>query len=331
MTHAATLPPMSPAGRMKAALTLKVPDRVPTFELEFQLTDELVGQDYLRQSQLDGVSSRDRERLIRENAELIITIYEKLGHDAICLHHLDEAGLCATAREIRRLVGDKFLLLVHGDGTFAIPDGSHMLDFAYRMADEPEALHAQALAMMTGAIERNKRMLAGGLDGFILCSDYCFNQGPFLSPSQFAEFITPYLARIIENIRAGGGFAIKHTDGNIMPILDQLVACRPHALHSLDPMAGVDIREVKHLAGRQVALAGNVHCAALQTGTDDDVIASARYAMTHGKPGGGYIFCTSNIPFKGMRLERYQLAFDVYLKDRDYTDQERLENGQVNA
>jgi len=28
-----------------------------------------------------------------------------------------------------------------------------------------------------------------------------------------------------------------------------------------------------------------------------------------------------------MRLERYQLAFDVYLQNRDYTDQERLGNG----
>ena len=192
-----------PRRRMKARSTLKVPAG-SDFELEFQLTKSWSGE--ITCARTAGQSLRaERERLIRENAELIVTIYEKLGHDAICLHHLDEAGLCATAREIRRLVGDKYLLLVHGDGTFAIPDGSHMLDFAYRMVDEPEALHDQARAMMTSAIERNKRMLAGGLDGFILCSDYCFNQGPFLSPTQFAAFITPYLARIIASIRAEGG------------------------------------------------------------------------------------------------------------------------------
>ena len=86
-----------------------------------------------------------------------------------------------------------------------------------------------------------------GVDSFILCSDYCFNSGPFLSPAMFREFITPYLAQIIEAIRADGAYAIKHTDGNIMPILDQLIECRPHALHPLDPMAGVDIKEVKAL------------------------------------------------------------------------------------
>ena len=90
-----------------------------------------------------------------------------------------------------------------------------------------------------------------------------------------------------------------------MPIIDQLVAANPHALHSLDPMAGVDIAEVKRLYGGAVALCGNVHCAAMQTGTIEEVTASAEYCLTHAKPGGGYVYCTSNIPFKGLPLERY--------------------------
>ena len=143
-------------------------------------------------------------------------------------------------------------------------------------------------------------------------------EGPFLSPQMFAEFIQPYLARIIAAIREGGGYAIKHTDGNIMPILDQLVAANPHALHSLDPMAGVDIRKVKELVGDKVALCGNVHCAAMQTGTEQDVVDSATYCMTWGKPGGGYVFATSNIPFRGLPLERYELALSVWRRMRDY-------------
>ena len=103
-----------------------------------------------------------------------------------------------------------------------------------------------------------------------------------------------------------------------MPILDQLVECGPHALHSIDPMAGVDIREVKRLVGDKVCLCGNVHCAAMQTGTEEDVIASAEYCLTYGKPHGGYIFCTSNVPFKGMPPERYRLILDVWKRMRDY-------------
>jgi len=53
-----------------------------------------------------------------------------------------------------------------------------------------------------------------------------------------------------------GFYTIKHTDGNIMPILDQLVQANPHALHSLDPQAGIDMAEVKRLCGKQVCLIG---------------------------------------------------------------------------
>ena len=38
---------------------------------------------------------------------------------------------------------------------------------------------------------------------------------------------------------------IKHTDGNIMPIIEQLIDAQPDALHSLDPQGGVDIAAVK--------------------------------------------------------------------------------------
>jgi uroporphyrinogen decarboxylase len=219
---------------------------------------------------------------------------------------------------LRELIGDTMMIGFHGDGTFSIPDGNEMYAFAYQLADDPAGVKAKAEAMCRSAIERNKALQASGVDCLLLCSDYCYNTGPFISPEMFAEFIQPYLARIIEEARKDGLYTIKHTDGNIMPILEQLVECRPHALHSIDPMAGVDIREVKRLVGDKVCLCGNVHCAALQTGTDEDVIRSAEYCLTYAKPGGGYIFCTSNIPFKGMPPERYRLILDVWKRMRMY-------------
>jgi uroporphyrinogen decarboxylase len=113
-------------------------------------------------------------------------------------------------------------------------------------------------------------------------------------------------------------YAIKHTDGNIMPIIDQLIQCKPHALHSLDPQAKVDIAEVKKQYGKDVCLIGNVNCGLLDTGTDQDCIESIRYALTHGMPGGGYIFSTSNCIYTGMRLARYELMLDIWRKEGRY-------------
>ena len=309
---------MTPKERFICALEGGTPDRVPTFELEFQLADELMGKPFLGEDMLKGLSPKEIDRALHENAEYMVKVYERLEHDAICIHYLNEAHTFETARIIRELTGDRFMLMAHGDGTYAIGDARAMEALAYQMADDPEAVEAEAERQCADAIAHNRRYMEHGFDGFILCCDYCFNAGPFISPKAFERFVTPYLYRIVRDIRANGGYAIKHTDGNIMKILDQLVDCRPHALHSIDPMAGVDIREVKRLTCGKLALCGNVHCAAMQTGTEEEVRASAEYCLRYGKEGGGYVYSTSNCPFKGLPLERYLLVLDIWKERRDY-------------
>ena len=100
--------------------------------------------------------------------------------------------------------------------------------------------------------------------------------GPFLPPTWFDEFLTPYLTRLARGYRGQGFYVIKQTDGNIMPILDSLIEGPPHALHSLDPQGGVDMAEVKRLAGDRVCLIGNVNCGLLDSGTDAECIESGR-------------------------------------------------------
>ena len=219
---------------------------------------------------------------------------------------------------VRELSGDKYFLLCHGDGTFGVPDGDSMLEFSYRMADEPEKLKELAERKVDATLAAQAKLAGRGMDGFGLCTDYCLNAGPFLSPDQFAEFVAPYLKRLIAGQRELGYYSIKHSDGNIMPILDQIVDCKPHAIHSLDPQGGVDIAEVKRLYGDRVCLIGNVNCGLMDTGTDEQVVASARYALKHGMPGGGYIFSTSNCVYTGMRPERYELILKVWKEEGVY-------------
>lgn len=309
---------MTPKERAVAALTLKVPDMVPTFELEFQLEEEMFGKSFLQQEDLNGKTAKVKEKLIIENAAYMVEVYEKLEYSIIPIHYLGLEGNIETARQIRKICGDRFMLTTHGDGTFAITDSIDMYEFAYSIADDPDSVKERAQKMADEAIEQNKRLAEAGFDSLILCSDYCYNSGPFISPKMFGEYIQPYLYKIIDEARKLGLYTIKHTDGNIMPILNQLTECRPHAIHSIDPMAKVDIAEVKRLVGDQVCLCGNVNCALMQTGTDDEVIESAEYCLTNAKPGGGYIFCTSNVPFKGLDPERYRLILDVWKKMRKY-------------
>jgi len=107
-------------------------------------------------------------------------------------------------------------------------------------------------------------------------------------------------------------YAFIHTDGMIMPVLDQLLDLGAHCLQSIDPMAGVDIAEVKKVTYGKMALMGNVQCSLLQDGPDEAIRQSALYALEEGSPGGGYIFSTSNTIFPGIPLRNYEYMLEVF-------------------
>jgi uroporphyrinogen decarboxylase len=318
---------MTPRERFIAALERRPPPagRVPSFELVFFLTMEAFGKvhpSHRSYHQWLQMEEQERELHRADMADLYIATAERFEHSAIFIHPNPDTveETIRLVELIRERTGDRYFIMRHGDATFSIPDGEHMPAFCYRLVDEPQAVKAEAAAMVERALASAERLRRpGGLDGFALCADYCFNSGPFLRPGQFAEFVTPYLARLIAGYRDMGFYAIKHTDGNIMPIVDQLVQARPHALHSLDPQAGVDIAEVKRRYGEQVCLIGNVNCGALDTGSPEEVVESARYALRHGMPGGGYVFSTSNCIYTGMPLARYELLLDVWRAEGNYT------------
>jgi len=305
------------------------PGRVPHWELVFYLTMEALGKVHPEQRayhQWDQMSETERECHRMDIARLYVDCARKYEHAGIMFHgamgwrdHGEETR--RILEKIREISGEEFLLLIHGDPTLSLPGGDYMMEFAIELAERPQSVKDNCERNVEGAVKAAEAYARhGALDGFAMCADYCFNDGPFLSPAMFDEFVTPYLTEVIAAYRQMGFYTIKHTDGNIMPILDSLVSARPHALHSLDPQGHVDIAEVKRLVGDKVCLIGNVNCGLLQTGTDEEVIESARYCLKHGMPGGGYVFSTSNCVYTGLSLERYELILDVWRREGNYPD-----------
>ncbi|MFH1568259.1 MAG: uroporphyrinogen decarboxylase family protein [Gemmatimonadota bacterium] len=316
---------MTPRERFIAALERRpFSGRVPHFELVFFLTMEAFGRvhpSHRSYGQWDQMEEKERQLHRQDMADLFIRTAERFEHDAIFLH--PNPG---SEDEVRRLVdlvrertGDTYFLMLHGDATYSVPSGNSMTEWSVRAVERPQELKDQAARQVDDALARGERLREhGGIDGFALCSDYCFNTGPFLPPAWFDDFVTPYLRRLIQGYREQGHYTIKHTDGNIMPILDRLVDAGPHALHSLDPQGGVDMAEVKRLVGDRVCLIGNVNCGLLDSGTEAEAVESARYALRCGMPGGGYVFSTSNCVYTGMRLSRYELILDVWRREGNY-------------
>lgn len=305
--------------------------QVPTFELVFFLTMEAFGKVHDTQrhyGQWKQMSQVERDLHMNEMAQLYIDIAKRYDHSAIFVQP-NPGDLESTQwllELIREKSGDEYYIMMHGDPTWSIPDGDHMMEFSEQMYEEPEKLHEISKRRLDECLEKAAKLHQMGhlVDGFTMCSDYCFNTNPFFNPEKFDELIVPYLRDVIAGYREMGYYTIKHTDGNIMPIVKQMADCKPDAIHSLDPQGGVTIPEVRKIVGPDIALVGNVSCALLQTGTDEecrqDVMRTLREGMANGR---GYVFSTSNCAYTGLPLERYEMMIDIWRKYGNYEDYEK--------
>jgi uroporphyrinogen decarboxylase len=251
-------------------------------------------------------------------------IARRYHHSAIFVHPNpgDFDNTVRLLQIIRETTGMEYYLCMHGDTTFSVPDGDRMVDFSVRLYEDPQGIIAEQEKNLSRALDFAERLkkVDGGklLDGFTLCADYCFNVNPFFPPDVFADLIAPALAKVIAGYRNLGYYTIKHTDGNIMPIIDQLIQCKPDGLHSLDPQGGVDLKLLKEKYNDSVCLVGNVNCGLLQTGTDEEAEADVRRALRDGMPGGGFIFSTSNCVYTGLALSRYEMMNRIWWEEGIY-------------
>jgi uroporphyrinogen decarboxylase len=294
---------------MLKALRFEQPDRPPHFEMWFQLAREAFGMDHPK---YDAATTRaGKERLLEQGMDVYEHIAERFGWDALMvLEPPQDADAVAAAK--RRFGRELLVGGIVWEGIWSIDIIKDWNRFSEDLFDRPETVHEGAERLFKAAEERVNRMTEAGADFLMFASDVGFNGGPFLSPAQFREFVTPYLARLCALTRQRGAIPMMHSDGQLMPVLDQIVEAGPAVLQSIDPMAGMDIAEVKRLTYGKMALMGNVRCDHLQHGTREQIRESAEYCLKHGAPGGGYIFSSSNTIFRGVPLENYEYMVQVY-------------------
>jgi uroporphyrinogen decarboxylase len=109
-----------------------------------------------------------------------------------------------------------------------------------------------------------------------------------------------------------GLYVIKHTDGNLWPIIDMIVDSGIDCLDPIDPQAGMDIADVKAKYGDRIALKGNVDCAQLMTfGAPEETVEATKEALrkgmraADGSVSGGFICSSSNSIHSGVKPENY--------------------------
>ncbi|MBN1315115.1 MAG: hypothetical protein JXA42_06590 [Anaerolineales bacterium] len=162
--------------------------------------------------------------------------------------------------------------------------------FAYALMDDPDLIREVLNRYVDWQLVVTEHLAGMGFDFMWSFDDVAYKSGPFCSKKVFREFMMPAFRRSAEAITLPWIF---HSDGNIMPLLDDLITLGMDGLHPIEP-GPMDLAEVKEKYGRQLCIVGNVSVDTLSSGTPEQIRQLVKERIQIAAPGGGYIISSSN-------------------------------------
>jgi len=204
------------------------------------------------------------------------------------------------------------------DGTFEEGGGG----FAYGLMqyiENPETVKAAIRYETRKNNLLDEYFIRPGQDAVAWGQDFASNQGPFISPDMFREFVLPAIQSRVVNIHTKYGLPVmKHACGNNTLLLDMFVEAEYDAYQSIQKSAGMDIASIKDQYGRYFACWGGIPVEHLVSGTPKDIKDDVEYAMKKCKPGGRYIFGSTHSIAVGTKYDTFMTMVDEFTKKRDY-------------
>lgn len=153
-----------------------------------------------------------------------------------------------------------------------------------------------------------------GFDAIVTTDDMAFGTTTFFSPHVFRDLCMPRYRALERHI---GIPWIIHSDGNMLPFMDDLLTLKIAAFHPWE-RAAMDIRDAKRRFGGRLCLIGNVDLNTLGMGTPQEVTDEVRGLIRDVAPGGGYIISSGNSLAGYLRPENVLAMRDVLRSDGTY-------------
>ena len=183
-------------------------------------------------------------------------------------------------------------------------------DFGYQSYMEAFALYPDAIrALMDHSAEQGRLLntVRAALvnDGvlppfFFMGQDICANSGPIVSPDTLRKLYFPSLKRSFEPLVEIGAEVIWHSDGYIIPILDDLISSGISGFQGFQEHTGFDVADIaakRVRDGRKpILMAGLGVDRVLPFGTVEDVKRDVARIIDTAGPGGGLVIGTANTP-----------------------------------
>lgn len=186
--------------------------------------------------------------------------------------------------------GERSVLLVRKDADLLY----FLLKQAFILREKQETIEGLSESIRRQADA--KLFLDKGADAILIADDMAFNSGVFLPPYVMEENVYPFYKQMVREIKAYKNVPVfLHSDGNLNSVMDELVKCGFDGIQSLQPSAGMDIREIKEKYGDRLCLWGNIDLDHIMCfGTEEEVKEDVRRTIEISSPGGGFILSTCN-------------------------------------
>ncbi len=321
--------------RFLAVLNGKQPDRVPTGELDInpRVIRALTGTDDIfvlaEQIGLDGIfvwpdrrkTYLDADHFVDDFGSVRVDTHipgdypvpvkfpveepEDLAHYK--MPSASDERIWAGVQDALDRVGKDLCVVARIRDVISFPrDVLGYENFLVSFITEPEML-SELMDMSVAYSTEHARNLRGlGVDVVCMCDDIANAPGPLMGAEKYHEQVLPHFKKLISNCHDLGLKVIKHSDGNLMPIMDDLIDSGIDCLDPIDPMGNMDMAHIKKTYGDKIAMMGNVDCVkTLVDGTPEEIEEEVKSCLRAGAAGGGLILASSNSIHAGVKPENY--------------------------
>jgi uroporphyrinogen decarboxylase len=140
--------------------------------------------------------------------------------------------------------------------------------------------------------------------------DIAFHTAPFFSPQVYREVLLPHTRKVAAKISLPW---IYHSDGNLLPIWDDLTSQGMNAIHPLEA-GSMDLDALKADYGRDISFVGGVDLRILEAGTEDETREETRRLIRTMGPGYGYLLSASNSITPNVKPENFRAMIETLLE-----------------
>jgi len=180
-------------------------------------------------------------------------------------------------------------------------------NFSYALVDQPDLVAAlfkrvgeTQLAVFERIVELDR------IGAMWYGDDMAYTEGLLVSPEVLRRHVFPYLKEMGRICRRKELPFILHSDGDLWPIMDDLLDIGFNALHPIEPKA-LDLAELKEKLGYRLCFLGAIDLGEVLTLGDPAIVDTAvRDCIRIAAPGGGYGVGSSNTVAHWVPLENYQ-------------------------